>query len=280
MIPLRDENPTQTTPYVVYGLVTLNALVFLAQLVGALKGWSMIPYSVVHDVRVHLIPSPTGQPWVDAMGHPVAEIIPAILKPQWITIFTSMFMHGGWLHIGGNMLYLWIFGNNIEDAMGHIKFLFFYLICGALAAGAHIWASGGFAQATTVHLPGGGTGLALASANAAIQTVGASGAIAGVLGAYLVLYPTSRVQTLIMLGFFWDVAAIPAIYLLGVWFLLQLIPGFSMTQGGGVAYWAHVGGFVAGVLLVLMLGGKRMIRQRRVQRPWNQDRPYPFRPWK
>lgn len=278
MIPLRDDNPSNRTPYVVYGLVTLNVLMFLAQLSGLLKDWSMIPYSAVHDVRVQLAMTQAGQMIGDQYGHAIIQTVPDGLHPQWITIFTSMFMHGGWLHIAGNMLYLWIFGNNVEDALGHVKFLIFYLLCGTLAALTHTWASGGFASASAVpNHPG---LLAVATANAAVPTLGASGAIAGVLGAYIVLYPSSRIQTLIMLGWFWDTAAIPAIYLLGVWFLLQLIPGVTGSTSGGVAYWAHIGGFVFGALIILMLGGRKLIRPRRTIRPWNDDRPYPFRPWK
>ena len=262
MIPLRDNNPTQSRPYVVYALIIINALVFIIDMIGAhgpigaLWNWSMIPASVVHNqpamIDIPVRYGPTIQ---------VVHIVHQGLTPQWLTIFTSMFMHGGWMHIGGNMLYLWIFGNNIEDVLGHVKFLLFYLVCGALAAGAHI----------------------LMSLNSTIPTVGASGAIAGVLGAYIVLYPRSRISTLIMLGWWWEMVDIPAAFVLGVWFLLQLtgVLGTGGQVGGGVAYWAHVGGFVGGMLLILILGGKKLTRPRRdYQRPWNEGKPYPFRPWK
>ncbi len=262
MIPLRDENPTQTTPYVVYILLAMNVFVFLLQLTGMIGHLTMVPYSVMNDVRVELVTDRAGRPLADQHGNPLVKKLPDVgPHPQWLTIFTSMFMHGGLLHIGSNMLYLWIFGNNIEDALGHFKFLLFYLLCGVAAAFAHIWASQHGIQPF-------------------IQTLGASGAIAGVLGAYMVLFPRTRVHTLVALGWYWTTAEIPAVYLLGVWFLLQLIPGMSMQVGGGVAYWAHIGGFVAGAVILLLLGRNRVLRNRRpLRRRYNGDRPYPFRPW-
>lgn len=251
MIPIADENPTRTKPYVVYILILLNVLVYIVDLLGTRVGpggmrlgglWflSMIPYSVIHDVRV--------MPIFNQFGQVVAvqRIPDAWPDPQWITIFTSMFMHGGFLHIAGNMLYLWIFGNNIEDALGHVKFFLFYIGCGVAAALAHI----------------------VANINSVIPTVGASGAIAGVLGAYLYLYPGNTVRTLVLLGFFWTWIDVPAVLVLGVWFLTQLL-GLGSTggmQGGGVAYWAHVGGFVAGVVAIVLLGGKRLARRRSPRR--------------
>jgi len=281
MIPLRDNNPATSKPYVVYGLIALNVLVFIVQMFGRIDSLTMIPYSVIHDVRVSLA-SQFGRPIVNQFGNPVFATMPLVgPHPQWITIFTSMFMHGGIMHIGGNMLYLWIFGNNIEDALGHVKFLFFYLICGVLAAGAHVFMSG--ALAAGLPIPDITNAIALKSLGAGIPTLGASGAIAGVLGAYLVLYPRARIDTLLMLGWFWDMIQIPAFYVLGVWFVLQLTGTFGTggQVGGGVAYWAHIGGFVAGMLLIVILGGKKLTRPRQSgQGPWNEDRPYPFRPWK
>ena len=151
--------------------------------------------------------------------------------PSLLSIFTSMFLHGGWMHLVGNLWFLWIFGNNIEEAMGHARYLAFYLICGVLASASHIFSS----PAST------------------IPSIGASGAIAGVLGAYIMLYPRARVWTLIFLGFFIRLMYLPAGVILGFWILLQFING-SMMMGrqdaGGVAFWAHVGGFIAGILLV------------------------------
>ena len=264
MIPLRDNNPTTSKPYVVYGLLALNVLAFLVQQLHLLDNLTMIPYSVIHDVRVQFA-TQYGRVLVDQSGQPTLQPLPGVgPHPQWITIFTSMFMHGGFMHIGGNMLYLWIFGNNIEEALGHVKFLLFYLTCGVAAALLHIYMS-------------------LGGVSAGIPTLGASGAIAGVLGAYLVLYPHSKVDTLLMLGWFWDMIQIPAYYVLGVWFVLQLTGTFGTggQVGGGVAYWAHVGGFVAGMGLIWVFGGRRGEQRRRPpENPWREDRPYPHRPWK
>jgi len=244
MIPLADDNPTRRKPYVVYVLLALNVLVYLVDRLGArgpfgnLWDWSMVPYALVHN-------SPVQMAFPVQMGNMVgqARIIYEGLQPMWLTVFSSMFMHASLTHIGGNMLYLWIFGNNIEDALGHARFLAFYLLCGVCAAGAHVFNN-------------------LASTT---PTVGASGAIAGVLGAYLVLYPGARVRTMIWLGFFVDFVAIPAVLVLGVWFVSQLLNlgGSGGLRGGGVAYWAHVGGFVAGAVGILLLGGRRKLTRSR-----------------
>ncbi|HPP73707.1 MAG TPA: rhomboid family intramembrane serine protease [Armatimonadota bacterium] len=254
MIPIRDENPTRTTPYVVYVLIALNVLFFIIDSIGAqdfrgnLWGYSMIPAEIV-----------TGE---DLPAVIRGEIVPhSSPNPVWLTIITSMFLHGGWLHLGGNMLYLWIFGNNIEDALGHVKFLFFYLMGGVVAACAHI----------------------LFNINSQVPTVGASGAIAAVLGAYLVLFPKHRVIVLVFLLFFITTIAVPAVVVLGIWFALQVfsaIEGTGMTPGsGGVAYWAHIGGFVAGVVGILLFGGRRLVRnypsyrryEPRNRRSWYED---------
>ncbi|MCL5105456.1 MAG: rhomboid family intramembrane serine protease, partial [Armatimonadetes bacterium] len=189
MIPLADENASRFKPYVVYALIILNVLVYLADIlrVNAVQYWSMIPYSVMSDMRV----SPLFNQYGQLIG--AQKLLGVGPHPQWVTIFTSMFMHGSLMHIGGNMLYLWIFGNNIEDALGHVKFVVFYIAAGVLAALAHIYSN----------------------INSVIPTVGASGAIAGVLGAYLVMFPRNRVRTLLMLGWFWDIVEIPAVFVLG-----------------------------------------------------------------
>ncbi|MGB9619858.1 MAG: rhomboid family intramembrane serine protease, partial [Armatimonadota bacterium] len=238
MIPLADENPSGRKPYVVYALIALNVTVYIVDYLGTqiVKGipinglwnYSMVPAAVVSNTPVP----------VQIRHGPYLLSIPHTgLDPQWLTIFTSMFMHASILHIAGNMLYLWIFGNNIEDALGHFRFLLFYLACGVFAALAHI----------------------LWNPSSQVPTVGASGAIAGVLGAYLYLYPGNSVTTLIMLGFFWDYVEIPAVIVLGIWFLTQLINlggSGGMYGGGGVAYGAHVGGFVAGLVIIAMLDGR------------------------
>ncbi|HVK04754.1 MAG TPA: rhomboid family intramembrane serine protease [Armatimonadaceae bacterium] len=227
MIPLRDENPTRTTPVLTWTLILVNVLVYIAQamggmsetrtgLSGAMAGWTMVPREVTQGVDL-AINGPT-------------------LRPIWLTLFTSMFMHGGLLHLGGNMLYLMIFGNNIEDSLGKVRFLLFYLLCGVLAAGAQIAIGPG----------------------SAVPTLGASGAIAGVLGGYLILYPRARVDSLVILGFLITRASIPAFFLLGFWLVSQFFGQFlgfmKGGSGGGVAYMAHIGGFVAGMLLIRLFG--------------------------
>jgi len=164
-------------------------------------------------------------------------------RPQ--VLVTSMFLHGGWLHVGGNMLYLWIFGDNVEDRLGHVRFLFFYLVCGVAAGMAHV----------------------LANPHSSAPTIGASGAIAGVLGAYFFLYPRARVLTLLPLGFYFQIIEVPALFFLGFWLLIQSVSGLASlaVRGemvGGIAWWAHIGGFVAGAALGQLLK-RREARQGR-----------------
>jgi membrane associated rhomboid family serine protease len=158
---------------------------------------------------------------------------------RWHTLFTSMFMHGSWFHIIGNMWFLWIFGNNVEDAMGHARFAVFYLLCGLVAAALQV--------ATNI--------------DSAIPMVGASGAIGGVMGGYVLLYPRVRVHMLVILGFYVTTIAVPAVLMLGYWLLIQIVSGIGSLggTGGGVAFWAHVGGFVSGALLVLVLRDPRLL---------------------
>lgn len=222
MIPLRDENPARTTPYVLYGIIALNIIAFVYN--GPLKLHGGNPLSGFELVPSELI---TGKD----IG------LPTPVAP-WVTIFTSMFIHANLLHIGINMLYLWIFGNNIEDVLGHFRFLFFYLLSGAGAAAAQVFVS------PLTQIP----------------MVGASGAIAGVLGAYLVLFPKARV---ISLYFIW-IIALPASLILGFWIILQIINSLLMeSHGGGVAYAAHIGGFATGLILIILFGGQRLLRGRR-----------------
>lgn len=200
MIPLGDDNPTRTRPYVTYILIAINIIVYLVDRIGAqghmgnLWNLSMVPEAVWKnvDVYVPIAKNSQGQTLV-ALYHG--------LSPQWLTIFTSMFMHGSIMHIAGNMLYLWIFGNNIEDTLGHIPYLVFYLAAGFFAAAAHI----------------------LTDVNSTIPLVGASGAIAGVLGAYFYLFPRAKVKTLVLLVIFWTFVEVPAVLVLGVWFLTQIL---------------------------------------------------------
>jgi membrane associated rhomboid family serine protease len=214
MIPLRDIIPSRTTPVVTIALIAINVLVFLYELS---LGRAVDAFTLY---------------W---------GLVPAAFS--WVTVLTSMFLHGGLLHVAGNMLYLWIFGDNVEDRMGHGRFLVFYLLCGVAAA-----------LAQTITAP-----------DSVIPMVGASGAIAGVMGAYFVLYPKSRIVTLIPI-FFLQVIEVPAILFLGIWFLMQFLSGLgsivSVASGstGGVAFWAHVAGFVAGISGVVVF--RRPERQR------------------
>src|SRR5436309_4260990 len=211
MIPLRDDNPTTIKPVVTVALIVVNAMVFMYQLSLEPKQGELFAY------EFGAIPAVI----FGSRNLPAeVEAVPPVL-----TIFTSMFLHGGFMHLIGNMLYLWIFGNNIEDAMGHARFIVFYIVTGVAASVAH----------------------ALTNLDSTVPAIGASGAISGVLGAYLLLYPRAQVLVLVPLGFFTRVMYIPAFIVLGMWFLLQLFSGTLSSQvGGGVAWWAHIGGFVAG----------------------------------
>ncbi|HUL75269.1 MAG TPA: rhomboid family intramembrane serine protease [Vicinamibacterales bacterium] len=204
MIPIRDVIPSRTTPWVTTALIGANGLVFLYELTLSDRGLMAFFY---------------------AYG-----LVPA--RFSWSAAFTSMFLHSGWVHIGGNMLSLWIFGDNVEDRLGHGRFLVFYLLVGLIAN-----------LAQTVAGPG-----------STLPLVGASGAIAGVMGAYFVMFPTSRVLVLLFLFVFVDVVEIPAVFFLGFWFLAQILGGVGRiadsSVSGGVAFWAHAGGFLSGILLV------------------------------
>jgi membrane associated rhomboid family serine protease len=207
MIPLRDVIPSRTTPYITVTIIAINAVAWLFEL-------TMPPDFLREFLQVY-------------------GVVPAELHTA--TLITSMFLHGSWSHVLGNMWYLWIFGDNVEDRLGHGRFIVFYLLCGITAA----------------------IGQVVIDPTSTLPTIGASGAIAGVMGAYFVLYPRSRVLTLIPLIIFWEVIELPAIFLLGFWFLLQLVNAGAVavtasTGGGGVAFAAHVAGFVVGMLAVFV----------------------------
>jgi membrane associated rhomboid family serine protease len=229
MIPLRDDNPSGTPQIVTIAFIVMCVLVFLWQLSFGAQGGQRIVYAL------GVVPaSLLGQ------GQLPAELS---LVPPWITVFTSMFMHGGWMHLIGNMLYLWIFGDNVEDSMGHGRFVVFYLLCGVAAVLAQ----------------------ALPDPSSTIPMVGASGAISGVLGAYLLLYPHARVLVAIPFGFFLHTMRIPAGLVLVLWFGLQLFSSAMAQPGqGGVAFRAHIGGFIAGVILIPIFKQ----RQVRLRLPW------------
>lgn len=214
MIPLRDENPTTLTPVVTVSLIVLNCLIYLYQLsLGPAEERFVLTFAAVPAELFHRGPS-VGEPGI----------------PAWFTVFTSMFLHGSFLHLAGNMLYLWIFGNNIEDVMGHARFLAFYVLNGVIAAVAH----------------------AVTAPDSMVPMIGASGAISGVLGAYLLLFPYARVEVLILLGFFARIVPVPALWVLGFWIIIQVLNAtFSLGGlGGGVAWFAHVGGFLSGLTLI------------------------------
>ena len=229
MIPLRDDNPSKTVPFITRGLIVANVLVFVYELSLSdtthefLREWGVVPG--------RLFASLTGD---------------TSLPVELLTLLTSMFLHGGWLHLIGNMWYLWIFGDNVEDRMGHARFLLFYLAAGVFSAVVH-----------SALIPG-----------SPMPTVGASGAIAGVLGAYAFAFPRARVLTLVPILFFFQIIAIPALILLGIWFAFQFIAGtmsFGGASGaapgsGGVAWWAHIAGFVFGFLVMMTVSRGRRPR--------------------
>ena len=229
MIPLKDDNPTSGRPTVTYFLIGLCIVVFLIQLGSQSYKTGQLFYSY------GLIPSVL-------MGHNQLPIDLYVI-PAYVTIFSSMFMHGGFMHIIGNMLYMWIFADNIEDDLGPTKFIIFYLLSGIGAAMAQV----------------------LVDTHSQVPMVGASGAIGGVLGAYLINHPKARVLVLIPFGFFSQLIKIKALYVLGFWFILQFI-----SSGGGVAYAAHIGGFVSGMILILFFNKKIKRKSKVVKGPWEQ----------
>jgi membrane associated rhomboid family serine protease len=229
VIPLRDNNPTRRVPVVTLALIMANVAVFAVQLLLprwgiTLEGWYYLlglrPYEVTRHV----------------------DLPPFAWFPWWATLLTTLFVHGGWLHLIFNLWFLWIFGNNVEDAMSRARFVLFYLVCGLLATAAQV----------------------LADPASTMPIVGASGAIAGVLGAYLILFPRQRVLTVIPLVVVWPVFEMPAWILLVAWLALQALGGLQLSggQGGGVAFFAHVGGFVAGAALVRLFAWRRRAGRR------------------
>ena len=239
MFPIKDNIPTDRFPVVTLALIVVNVVVFFFwQQPSGFSGvddvkvveYGAIPYELTHP----------GQHCAIAGAQLVCGELPTDDPPTWTTVFASMFMHGGILHLAGNMLFLWIFGNNIEDAMGHVKFVLFYLLGGIAALAGQV----------------------LFDPNAAIPTIGASGAVAAVLGGYILLYPRARVLTLIFIVFFVTIIEIPAVIMLGLWFVQQAFFAARdlsdpLGGGGGVAYWAHVGGFVFGLVAIRLLATRR-----------------------
>ena len=245
MIPLKDyPEPRRRLPWVTWGLIAVNIVIFLYQISlgpdapAFMFAYAVVPVALTHGILQTSLPG-----------------VPAHLpfhtpEPVYLTLLTAMFLHAGWLHIGGNMLYLYIFGDNVEDRMGHLPYLLFYLFCGVVAGVAQI----------------------AVDPNSTIPSLGASGAIAGVLAAYLVLFPWAGVRTIIFIFVFFTIVTLPAMVLIGVWFLLQFFDGIAalsqVQQGmGGVGYFAHVGGFVSGLVITLLL-------RSRLQPPATTSYPY------
>jgi len=218
MIPLKDRIPRSTTPVVTVTLIVVNTLIFLYELTlparlepAFFMAYAMVPARLTHQLFAPHVP------------------LTVALTP----FLTSMFLHGGWLHLIGNMWFLWVFGDNVEDRLGHLSYLLFYLVCGFGAGLAHV----------------------VMNLGSDVPSLGASGAISGVLGAYIVMFPRARVLTLVPLIVFWFTVDIPAFFILGYWFVIQFFSGLSSlgmrgAGGGGVAWWAHIGGFLLGVVLV------------------------------
>ena len=234
MIPIRDDTPRYTTPYINYLLIALNTLVFLYEAFGlGPRSREIFVYQFgVEPIRV-----------LSALGLANVHVPQASALP----LLTSMFLHASWLHLIGNMWVLWIFGDNIEDYLGHFSYLVFYMVSGLAASALHV----------------------VFNANSNVPSVGASGAIAGVMGAYFLLFPSARVLTLVPLIIFFTFIWLPAWIVLGYWFVIQFLSGAatsitysSQTGGGGVAFWAHVGGFVAGIVMIKLLP-QRMNRRSR-----------------
>jgi membrane associated rhomboid family serine protease len=245
MIPLKDyPEPRRTIPWVTWGLIAINIAIFLYQVsLGPAIESFIFAYSVVPAALVR------GIPQTDLIQQNLPFHTP---NPVYLTLITSMFMHGGWLHLGGNMLYLYIFGDNVEDRMGHFMYLLFYLFCGLVASLAQI----------------------LVDPNSPVPSLGASGAIAGVLASYLVLFPWAGVRTVIIFVVFVTITTVPAIVLIGVWFVLQFFNGVASLaytgQGmGGVAYFAHIGGFIAGFVITWLF---------KPRQPPPMDITYPYFP--
>jgi len=252
MFPIRDDNPTFLTPYTTYVLIAANIAVWVLfqglgsspALAKSLCEMALIPGELLHTVAVGTR--------IQIGPNTVCELG---AESRWLTPLTSMFMHGGWMHIIGNMWFLWIFGNNVEDAMGSIRFAVFYVLCGLAAAAAQI----------------------ISEPTSAVPMVGASGAIGGVMGAYVLLYPRVRVHMLIFLGFFITTITVPAVLMIGYWFLIQLLSGVTRAGmgGGGVAFWAHVGGFVAGSVLIYLFRDPQLL-ERHPFHGWNPRAQGPY----
>jgi membrane associated rhomboid family serine protease len=233
MIPIGDDDTSQGLPIVNLAIIAINVVVFIVLQLPSdafTMGFSVIPREITHGIDLI-------GPQQVALSDGTTAIITEAAGPSpiWLTLFTSMFMHGGWTHIGGNMLFLFIFGDNVERLFGSLKYLAFYLVCGIAADFAQIFSS----------------------PDSVIPSLGASGAISGVLAAYVLLFPRNPIRVLMSFGYFIRVTRVPAFFMIGLWILIQFVSGLGSIavseQTGGVAYWAHIGGFAAGLLLAFLL---------------------------
>jgi membrane associated rhomboid family serine protease len=255
MFPIRDDNPQILTPYATYAIIVSNALVwFFVQGFGS-------TFPLADSIcSFGLIPAQLLQSLPAGVAVPLGGGLECVLDggQGWYRSVTSMFMHGSWMHVISNMWFLWIFGNNVEDAMGTARFVAFYLLCGLAAAAFQVVSNG----------------------DSLVPMVGASGAIGGVMGAYIVLNPRVHVHMLVFLGLFVTTIAVPAVFMLAYWLVIQLVSGLVSLggQGGGVAFWAHVGGFVAGMALIFPFRNKKLVA-RHPYHGWQQRRA-PSQSWR
>ncbi len=251
MFPLRDENPRAHPPIATVAIIALNIVAW-----GVVQGFGTDAALASSICQFGLIPGDVLGNLPAGSSFPLSQDLVCVIDGEggYGTILTSMFMHGSWFHIVGNLWFLWIFGDNVEDAMGPVRFVVFYLLCGLGAAVAQM----------------------LTNTASIVPMVGASGAIGGVMGAYALLYPRAHIHTFIFLGFYMTTVAVPAVFMLGYWFLLQLVGGLPAMggEGGGVAFWAHIGGFLAGVVLVYLFIDRGRLARHRAQgrRPLSRHR--------
>jgi membrane associated rhomboid family serine protease len=238
MFPYRDDNPTLAAPVLTLLLIGVNVVFWVV-----VQGMGAEPNLSRSVCELGLIPGEFLGRLPEGFTLPLSRSTACVITGErsWFTPLTSMFLHGGWFHLIGNMWFLWVFGNNVEDSMGHFRYLFFYVLCGLAAAASQT----------------------LVNPSSAIPMVGASGAISGVMGAYVVLYPRVRVHMLVILGIFITRIVVPAYLMLGYWFLLQLVGGGLASGEGGVAFWAHAGGFVAGAVLISVFRDPELVAQHR-----------------
>ena len=249
MFPYKDENTTVITPLVTFAIIGANILMWVF-----VQGLGTDPGMSRSVCELALIPGELLGRVAPGTQIPLGPRTVCVLggSETWYTPLSSMFLHGGWFHLIGNMWFLWVFGNNVEDSMGHLRFVVFYLLCGLAAAALEV----------------------ALKPSSPIPMLGASGAIGGVMGAYIVLYPRVRVHMLVFLGFYVTRIVVPAVFMLGYWFLIQLLGGIPSLarEGGGVAFWAHVGGFVAGAAIIMLFRNPKLIAQHTHKIP-------PFRRW-